>query len=166
MADPLYLTIRDDILTRLRAMSQANGYELDYGEVVFGVRMHGHADADYDRPDVGVRWLGELLQDPISGGERATSTTGRYPQFEVSVPVRDDRVGDHEARAWKIQQDIEKAMIESNSVRQRGLNRCTTFPGQPEWLDVDEAGESEGGLLLVVYVVRFDHVTGDLSTEA
>lgn len=170
-SDPVYFTVWDDILTRLGNMRKAEGYHLDYGKVLAGARSYGIQDSDYANPKVGVRWLGELFRDPITGGNLASHTTERLPQFEITVPVRrSSGPDDSTRRAFRVVADVHKALMgatsteTSSAVRTRGLSNTATWETDVRWLDVDEAGDPIGGTLLIVYTVRFNHATGDLAT--
>lgn len=161
MAAHRLLALRDNLVDALAGMSRAEGYQLDYGPV-----RTGGVDAAFDdasdpkwRPPVFVVWDGETEQDAVAGGEMATGRIRHFSVFSVVVPiVSEDK--DHDARAWQAEQDIHRALIYGDSRARGSSGRSTTWHQKTNW-----AGNDNGGLLECVFVVRWDHVSGDMTTE-
>lgn len=161
MAAHRLLALRDNLVAALAGMSRAEGYQLDYGPV-----RTGGVDAAFDdasdpkwRPPIFVVWAGEVEQDAIAGGEMATQRFRHYSRFAVVVPiVAEDK--DHDARAWQVEQDIHRALIAGDSRARGSGGRSTTYHQTTNW-----GGNDNGGILECVVVIRWDHVSGDMTAE-
>jgi hypothetical protein len=164
--DPVDFVVWKDLKASLGRMRKAEGFHLDYGEVLAGARSLAINDSDYVRPKVGIRWLGEVSEHPIYGSEMATHTMQRNSQFEITIPAQrgeDVPNDDSTERAFRIKADVHSALMSSIEGRTRGLDNATTYESQIEWRDRDEMGTPIGGVLFFVYTVRFRHQTGDAS---
>lgn len=161
--DPVYFPVWRHFKEVLGLMRKAEGYHLDYGGVVAGARVHGINDSDYARPKIGLRWLGELLRDPFTGGDMSAHTQERFGQFEVTVPARRQAGSDDDTeRAFRILADVHAALMVLP--RTASLDNSCIFETGVQWLDRDEFDVPIGGTLSITYSVRFRHQTGDLST--
>lgn len=166
MARNRIYAIREDIATHLRGMDVGEGYTYDYGPVILGSDPALDRIQDPERPPLFVNWRGEVEQDQIAGGEMATARNRRFSIFSVTVPVRetihttDEGDPDHEAKAWEIEKDIHRALISGDSRARGSGGRMTTYHQHTGW-----EASSVGGLLELSFVVRWDHVSGDMTTE-
>ena len=161
--DPVYFKVWRFFKTQLAGMRVAEGYHLDYGAVMPGARVHGINDSDFDRPKIGLRWVGEVGRDPFHGGDMATHTQERFARFEVTIPAK-QRTGpdDDTERAYRMLDDVHAAIM--SGARTADLDNSAIFENEPVWLDRDEFDQPIGGTLLIPYTVRFRHMTGDMST--
>lgn len=163
-SEPRLLALRDDLVSTLAAMSRAEGCWYDYGVVVSGAAADWEAEKDYQQPRRFLMWDGEVEQDPRHGGEAiaggAPNRFRHYERFIVSLAIKD---GDPEKAAWRMRSDHHKALIGSN--RHRSGTRVNTFDVGTLWEPFYEGGAPIGGVLALVYVVRWDHVTGDMTTQ-
>ena len=171
--EPIFVTLRDDLIDSLEVMSSANGFWHDYAEVRFQSQAAFNEEKDPARPAVHLRWMEAINGDPRTGVQDAASgAAGRdrhYERFLVSASLVDTDGGDHERKAARFRADVNKALISTNAVlglnRNRGVTRSNTYAEiEVEWLPAIEGGAVLGGYLGLVYVVRWDHVSGDMAT--
>lgn len=172
MADPILISLRDNVVTSLEVMGTGTGFNLDYREVIRGSQAAWDSEKDFARPAVHVRWDGALPGDARTGVQDAASgSAGRqrhYERFLVSAAIK-AADGDTEARCWRFRADVERALILTSAAlglnRNRGVTRSTTFEEpEIEWAPIIEGGTVIGGVFGAVYVVRWDHVAGDMGT--
>ena len=167
MADePRILALRDDLVTTLEGISKANGYRNDYRGVQIGAAADWEIEADYAQPILYLVWDGEVEQDPMYGGEATKgSAPNRFRHFDrflVTVSVRDTE--DPERAAWRIWADIHSAVL-GQSNRHRSSTRVNTFDIGRNWMAFYEGGRPIGGVLSVGIVIRWDHLTGDTTSQ-
>jgi hypothetical protein len=164
-SEPRLLALRDDLVTTLKGMSVDRGYWYDYAGVQIGTVADWDAEKDYDRPLLHMIWDGEVEGDAKHGGEAAEGgAPNRYrhwDQFVVTVSVKDS---DPEKVAWRIWADIHKAAI-GQSNRHRSSTRVNTFDTGRDWIAIPEADDPVGGMLSVTIVIRWDHLSGDTTSQ-
>lgn len=161
--DPLYFAIWRHFKEMLGLMRVAEGFHLDYGAVVPNSRVHGINESDFARPKIGLRWIGELLRDPFTGGDMSAHTQERFAQFEVTIPARRQAGSDDDVeRAARILADVHNALM--RLPRTASVDNSCIFETGVAWLDRDEFDVPIGGTLAITYSVRFRHMTGDMAT--
>lgn len=160
------LALRDDLVTTLEGMSVANGYWYDYRGVQIGAATDWEVEQDYEAPRLYVMWDGQVDEDPKHGAEAAEGSAPnrfrRWDRFVVSVSVKDKE--DPERVAWRIHSDLHKALI-GQSNRHRSSTRVHTGDLGPAWEPFYEGGKPIGGVLAVAFTIRWDHLTGDMTSQ-
>lgn len=169
--EPLIVGWVEDAIKALGKMSRANGFHYDYAEgVVEGVAVWD-VEKDFQRPALHLEWLGEQPQDPNTGAETAAGRSRRYTLWVVSVSVKSDESGvTHWQKGQRMVADIHKALLSTDTAlglnRNRGNGRVTTYdPAAVEWDPQTKGHLTVGGDLRFPFVIRSDHVTGDLGTQ-
>lgn len=170
-SDPLLIAIRDKLADEIETIDKvAEGYHFNYGPVGKGTMAWVGKGYDPNRPRPHLLWLGPTPgpdYDAIGGNERGYRTVRRFDRWALSfVVVAPD--GDHEAMAWKIEQDIE---VRLRAASRRNLGHTTSNNlGRPlvtllnsEWFPGAFGQDSDGGLLVMHLVVRWEHMSGDMS---
>ena len=158
--EPLINLIRDELVTIAEDISKANGYWLDYGDVVAGAVADWDAEKDFERPRIFIAYDGEESGDAIVGAETATMRFRRHERFMVTVAVKDN---DPEWLLQRIRADLHKAFIDEDG-RFLTNGRGAIFEAGSDWLAWPDVGVPIGGALAVTYVVRWEHVSGDMSS--
>ena len=158
-SDPLILTYLDDLVDTLATMSRANGYHFDYGQVEEDKDIDFDGAADLERPPISVAWAGEAEQESIYGGETAANRFRHYERIQIGVPIKDED-GFHSRKAFRVRADIHAALM-------AGTSRARGSEGRAGTTDTLSAysGNQDGGVLIVTYHIRWDHVLGDHSTQ-
>jgi len=159
-SEPILTSLHDDLIDTLKTMSRANGYWYDYGDVLEGVAA-GREATDAEVPNVYVLYAGTLPTNAETGNEAATHRFRHNERFEISVFLDDEKV---QRKAYRVRSDIHKALI-TTSGRNRGVSRCNTFDAGCVFEAIDEGGEIRAGVLTVLYNVRWQHTSGDMSTD-
>ena len=151
-----------DFIEKLGDMSVMNGSSYDYGTIKEDTRASFELQTNPSRPDIFVDWGGTSGPiDDIVGDEVAT---GRFRHLEVafiSFAVRASD-GKHRAMAFDIRKDVH-AILMVAAERKRGVSRAMTYDVGTDWVPGGEV-ESTGGLLLLTYHLRWDHISGDQTT--
>lgn len=156
---PLFVDLWDDLLDTLGSMSRATGYHHDYGSILEDRDVSWDSGPDFERPPIHVRWEGESEQAAIEGGETAASRFRHFERIGIAVPIR-SQDGLHTRRAFDVRADIHAALLAGTS-RARGTNgRACTYDTKTSY-----AGNEDGGVLEMVFHLRWDHVTGDHSSQ-
>jgi len=166
--EPLFFALRDNRKTALEGMSEAEGYWYNYGEVILGGAAVWGKGHEWAAPPVYMRYLGEAGGDPVEGAEQPYRSFRRFDVFEMSVPIKDeDAPFDHELKARRVQMDIHTALMADTTCGASGgvagRPRCTDL-SDLAWEPAGATTEPEGGILRVRYAVRYEHITGDMSS--
>ena len=160
-SEPRWIAIRDDLEESLALMSRANGYHYDYAPTTRGVADF-HAESDYTVPSPFLEWGGTVQE----GGRTDEQATARYRHNEawmISFSIRSPDL-DHEAMAARVRSDVHTALM-GLARRTRGEARVNTFDVGTSWSAGDQGGKQVGGILGLSYVTRWDHTTGDMSSQ-
>lgn len=167
-AEPRFLAIWDDFKKALQSMTRANGYYYDYGPVEEDKDIIWDGAASYDPAPVSMMYAGEQGQDETYGGETATRRFRRFDAVVVSVPVR-DRDGQHSRKAARMRADLHRALMATTAaqVTATGFERSRGTAGRSGTFEARTTyqGNQDGGILGVTYYLRWDHVSGDMTTE-
>lgn len=167
-ADSLFLALWEDFKASLEAMGQENGYHLDYGPVEEDADITWESAKDARVPPISMMYAGDAEQDPIYGGEMATQRFRRFSGIVVSVPILDPE-GQHSRRQMQVQADLHKALMATTAaqVTANGGDRGRGSGGRASTFEARTAyqGNQDGGVLQVTYYVRWDHVSGDMSSQ-
>jgi len=151
-----------DFIEKLGNMSVMNGSWHDYGTIKEDTRASFELQTNPSRPDIFVDWAGTSgPTDDIVGDEVAT---GRFRHLEVafvSFAVRDPG-GKHRRKAFRIRRDVHAIEMVA-AERKRGVSRAMTYDVGTDWVPGGEV-EATGGLLLLTYHLRWDHISGDQTT--
>lgn len=168
-SEPRFLALWEDFKASLEAMTPERGYHYDYGRVEEDADVPwDQAAGAFDAPPISMMYAGESGQDETSGGETATQRFRRLDGITVSVPIK-DREGLHSRKALRVRADLHKALMATTTAqvtagggdRARGSGgRSTTYEARTTY-----AGNQDGGVLGVTYYLRWDHVSGDMTTE-
>lgn len=159
--EPILTSLHDDLIDTLKEMSRANGYWYDYGDVLEGVAA-GREATDAEVPNLYVLYAGTLPTNAEVGNESATRRFRHTERYEISVFLEDEKV---QRKAYRVRSDIHKALMPSTS-RARGRTLANTFDAGCVFEPIDEGGEIRAGVLTVLYNVRWQHATGDMSSDS
>lgn len=152
----------DDFLEKLGDMSVMEGSWHDYGRIKEDTRASFELQTDPSRPDIFVDWGGTAgPANDIVGDEVATRRFRHLEVAFVSFAVRATD-GKHRRMAFRIRQDVH-AILMVTSERKRGVARAMTYDVGTDWVPGGEV-EATGGLLLLTYHLRWDHISGDQTT--
>jgi hypothetical protein len=163
-SEPRLLALRDDLVDTLNTMSRANGYWYNYQGTQIGAVADWDAAKDFEEMKPHLIWDGELVQDDLHGGEAveggAPNRFRHWDRFAVTFAIKDKE--DPERVAWRVWADVHEAIMTD---RTRGGTRVNTFDVGRDWIGIDEAGQPIGGLLSIGIVIRWDHLTGDTTSQ-
>jgi hypothetical protein len=159
--EPILTSLADDLIDTLKTMSRANGYWYDYGEIIEGISA-GREATDAEVPNVYVAYEGTLPSNAETGNESATRRFRHTERYTISVFIEDEKV---QRKAYRVRSDVHKALMPAAS-RARGRTLANTFDAGCVFELADEAGEARAGLLTLFYNVRWQHASGDMSTDS
>lgn len=175
MAEPLAYTRYQHAIESLRLMSKGNGFHYDYGDIVENSEAIWAEENDTRRPEVHVRWVGMRPIDDLTGNEQAAGRHRRYDVYRVSATVKDDG-GKHTRKGQRVHADWHKALLSLDATltstalpgglnRNRGDGRTTTYDGGIPEDGIVPVHEDGGFVMAVDFIIRSDHLTGDMGSQ-
>jgi hypothetical protein len=161
--DAILESVVTDLEDTLNGMSKAEGYWLDYQKVRVDAVADLESVANLTDPDLCLLWDGTQPGDAETGNEKSTTSHRHTERFLVSVALKDiENVG----RALRrVRWDVHKVLMSGTS-RRRGQTAVNTFDGGVDSVEYAFEGDrAKLGVIRLLYLVRWEHVTGDMTTR-